>query len=160
MTINVKDSSGAVVAVETPAALGRAAAAASKPVALSTEDKAAVDAMSAKLPASLGQKASTLSLAVIHSVDVPVDRSGTTSATPSTAANAMASNSSRKGFQIQNVSTTAGMWFNGLGTATAGSGSFYLAPGSLYETPLGMSPTGAISVISTTASVPFTAREW
>lgn len=42
-TINVLDSSGAVVPLEKPLAPSRAAAALSRPVALSTEDKAALD---------------------------------------------------------------------------------------------------------------------
>lgn len=44
-TINVKDAAGATVAVEKPNANGRAVAAASRPVALSTEDKTALDAV-------------------------------------------------------------------------------------------------------------------
>lgn len=44
-TIDVKDAAGATVAIEKPLAPGRAAAAASRPVALSTEDKAAIDAL-------------------------------------------------------------------------------------------------------------------
>lgn len=42
-TMNVKDAAGSTVAVEKPNANGRAAAAASRPIALSTEDKAALD---------------------------------------------------------------------------------------------------------------------
>lgn len=44
-TIDVKDAAGSTVAVEKPNANGRAAAAASRPVALSTEDKTALDAV-------------------------------------------------------------------------------------------------------------------
>lgn len=44
-TMNVLDAAGATVAVEKPLAPGRAAAAASRPVALSTEDKSALDAV-------------------------------------------------------------------------------------------------------------------
>lgn len=43
-TINVKDASGATVAVEKPNANGRQPAAASRPVVLSSEDKAVLDA--------------------------------------------------------------------------------------------------------------------
>lgn len=44
-TMNVLDAAGATVAVEKPLAPGRAAAVASRPVALSTEDKSALDAV-------------------------------------------------------------------------------------------------------------------
>ncbi|WP_398469666.1 hypothetical protein [Tardiphaga sp.] len=48
-TIDVKDAGGSVVPIEKPLAPGRAAAALSRPVALSTEDKASVDAISTAL---------------------------------------------------------------------------------------------------------------
>jgi hypothetical protein len=48
-TINVKDDSGASVAIEKPLAPGRAAATASKPVALSTEDLAQIAAIVTQL---------------------------------------------------------------------------------------------------------------
>jgi len=48
-TMNVLDSAGAVVAVEKPLAPGRAAASASRPVVLSTEDKSALDAITTTL---------------------------------------------------------------------------------------------------------------
>ncbi len=44
-TINVKDSAGSTVALEKPNANGRAVAASSRPVALSDEDKAVLDAL-------------------------------------------------------------------------------------------------------------------
>jgi hypothetical protein len=44
-TVNIKDAGGASVAIEAPLPPGRAAAAASKPVALSTEDLAALAAL-------------------------------------------------------------------------------------------------------------------
>lgn len=50
-TIDVKDAGGATVALEKPNANGRAAAAASRPVALSTEDLAALNAIATKLSA-------------------------------------------------------------------------------------------------------------
>lgn len=46
-TMNVLDSTGATVAIEKPLAPGRLAAAASRPVVLSTEDKTALDAIAA-----------------------------------------------------------------------------------------------------------------
>ena len=50
-TIDVKDAGGATVAIEKPNANGRAAAAASRPVALSTEDLVKLDAILTKLSA-------------------------------------------------------------------------------------------------------------
>lgn len=51
-TIDVKDAAGATVAVEKPLAPGRAAAASSRPVAISTEDAALVGALTETAPAS------------------------------------------------------------------------------------------------------------
>lgn len=51
-TIDVKDASGATVALEKPLTPGRAAAAASRPVVLSTEDLAAVGATNETAPAT------------------------------------------------------------------------------------------------------------
>lgn len=48
-TIDVKDAAGATVALEKPLAPGRAAAAASRPVALSNEDAAFLDGIETKL---------------------------------------------------------------------------------------------------------------
>lgn len=48
-TIDVKDAAGAIVAIEKPLAPSRAAAALSRPVALSTEDKAALDALATEV---------------------------------------------------------------------------------------------------------------
>lgn len=48
-TIDVKDASGATVAIEKPLVPGRTAAASSRPVALSTEDYAAIDGIEASL---------------------------------------------------------------------------------------------------------------
>src|SRR3990167_2891361 len=44
-TIDVKDATGVTVALEKPLTPGRAAAASSRPVVLSTEDKTALDAV-------------------------------------------------------------------------------------------------------------------
>lgn len=44
-TINVKDAAGSTVAIEKPLTPGRAAAASSRPIALSTEDKAVLDTL-------------------------------------------------------------------------------------------------------------------
>lgn len=54
-TINVKDAGGSTVAVEKPLTPGRAAAASSRPVALSTEDLAAIDGLEGLLTTISGQ---------------------------------------------------------------------------------------------------------
>lgn len=51
-TIDVKDATGATVAIEKPLAAGRAAAAASRPVVLANEDLAAVGAVTETAPAT------------------------------------------------------------------------------------------------------------
>lgn len=58
-TINVKDATGNVVAIEKPLTPGRAAAAASRPVALSNEDSASLAAVAAGLPGGIALAAST-----------------------------------------------------------------------------------------------------
>jgi len=50
-TMNVKDADGATVAIEKPLAPGRAAAASSRPIALATEDAAAIGATNEAAPA-------------------------------------------------------------------------------------------------------------
>lgn len=54
-TMNVKDADGATIAIEKPLAPGRVAAASSRPVALSTEDKAALDALLTPLASILAK---------------------------------------------------------------------------------------------------------
>lgn len=51
-TMNVLDSAGGVVAIEKPLTPGRSAAATSRPVALSTEDKTALDAVATQVTAA------------------------------------------------------------------------------------------------------------
>lgn len=87
------------------------------------------------------------------------DNSGTTSATPSTSTQIMAANSSRRYLLIENVSTTATIWINFTSAATAGNGSFALLPGGSIVQETGFVSTEAVNVLSTTASVPFTAKQ-
>lgn len=68
-TMNVKDAAGSVTAVEKPNANGRAAAAASRPVALSTEDLAQIAAIVTKL-ADVGLSSATL--AALESITATV----------------------------------------------------------------------------------------
>jgi hypothetical protein len=58
-TMNVLDAAGGTVAVEKPLAPGRAAATASRPIVMSTEDKAAIDLINTKLDTANGYAAST-----------------------------------------------------------------------------------------------------
>jgi hypothetical protein len=87
------------------------------------------------------------------------DRSGAIT-TGGTAQQAMAANASRLGLSIQNLSTTADLWINSLGTASAAQPSIKLAPGAYFETPAGYGAVGALSVFSATSGVAFSAREW
>jgi hypothetical protein len=87
------------------------------------------------------------------------DKSGTLT-TGGTAQNAAAANAARIGFLLQNPSTTLDLWFSTLATAVQAQPSLKLGPGEAYETPPGLSPTGAISVIGSTTAQPFTCREW
>ena len=88
-------------------------------------------------------------------------RSGTTSATVSTSTALMAANASRNGFLIRNTHASASIWINELGvTAVVGQPSLEIKAGELFVCPLNYVITTAINVISSTASVPFTAREW
>jgi hypothetical protein len=63
-TMNVLDAAGGTVAVEKPLAPGRAAAAASRPVALSNEDAAFLDGLETKLDSLITQGASTADVGV------------------------------------------------------------------------------------------------
>ena len=90
---------------------------------------------------------------------VKTDRSGTIT-TGGTSQQLMASNASRKGWQLQNNSTAA-IAFNELGSAASlTSGSFILQPGGAYESPVGAVSTAQINVIGATTGQVFTAREW
>lgn len=86
------------------------------------------------------------------------DASGSTSATPSTSTSLIAANSARKYLIIQNLSDTATIWVNPSGTATAGAGSFkILANGSIVFEGSFIC-TQAFTVLSTIASVSYTAK--
>lgn len=86
------------------------------------------------------------------------DRSGTIT-TGGTAQQLMASNSSRKGFSVQNVST-GDLWIRETGTAAATQPSLKLTAGTYFETPAGYGSTGAVSIYGATTGQAFTAREW
>jgi hypothetical protein len=89
----------------------------------------------------------------------PVNRSGTV-ASAATSTQIMASNATRNGFFIQNLSASADLWFNDLGTASASQPSILLRPGDSFTSAPGYCPTGAISTFTNSAGHPFAAREW
>ncbi|MDR6389255.1 hypothetical protein [Paraburkholderia phenoliruptrix] len=88
------------------------------------------------------------------------DRSGTI-ATGGTAQQLAAANASRKGWRLQNTSN-GDLWFNDTGgtASAAGAGSFKLASGGYYETPVGGSSQTAISIFGATTAQTFSASEW
>jgi hypothetical protein len=87
------------------------------------------------------------------------DDSGTTSGTPSTSTQIMASNTSRRYLLIENVSTTATIWINFTSAASATSASYSLLPGGSIVQESGFVSTEAVNVLSTTASVPYVAKQ-
>lgn len=87
------------------------------------------------------------------------DSSGTTSGTPGTATTAIAANTSRIGYMVQNVGASD-IWINEMGTATAASGSIKLTANATYISPANATTANSVSVISAGTSIPFTAREW
>lgn len=87
------------------------------------------------------------------------DGSGTTSGTPSTSTQIFAANSSRRYLLIENVSTTATIWINFTSAATAANGSYTLLPGGSIVQETGFVSTEVVNVLSTVASVPFTAKQ-
>jgi hypothetical protein len=127
-----------------------------------------LSALLAKLPAALGITTSAGSLSVAPASDATfliagaiatrTDKSGTIT-TGGAAQTAIASNASRKGFEIQNQSS-ANLYFSTLATAVQGQPSVLIAPGQLYETPIGGSGTGAVSLIGPTTGQAYAAREW
>jgi len=88
------------------------------------------------------------------------DRSGTTSGTPSTSTVVMPANTSRLYFIVQNTDPSAVIWINFTGNANASQPSLRLNPGDSYESPPTANTSGEqISVLSTTASASYTAKE-
>lgn len=129
---------------------------------------ASLGSIDGKLPASLGAKASNASLSVAPATDAvfvadtviraaPANRGATVGTTAVTLA---AANPSRRGFAIQNQSTTASCYVSTIGTATADFNALWIGPGAYYETPPTHTGTGAISVICTAAGTAVYAREW
>lgn len=87
-----------------------------------------------------------------------VNKSGTIT-TGGTAQVAIAENSKRIGFWIQNVSA-GDLYVNDVGTAAATGSSVKIAAGSIYESPAMGCVTGDISIFGATTAQAFVAREY
>ena len=86
------------------------------------------------------------------------DKSGNIAA-GGTAQTAIALNANRRAFWIQNLSS-GDLWISDVGTATTASPSLKIVAGGLYESQPGHCPTSAISIIGSTTSQAFAAREY
>lgn len=87
------------------------------------------------------------------------DRSGTTSATPSTSTQVAASNASRKYFFIVNASSSNTIWINFTTSAAATQPSIPVLPNASFVMESGFVSTEAINVLCTIASSPYSAKE-
>lgn len=134
-----KDYDRDPIEIQLPLAPGRAAASASKPVVLSTEDYAALAGINTKLS------------------PVTYTRTASTIATGGTAQTALAANSSRRGLIVANTGTDD-LYFDMATTATVAN-SIPLSPGSAYEAPSHAVPSGAISVIGATTGQAYSVFE-
>lgn len=83
--------------------------------------------------------------------------------TGSTAQTLFAANTARKGFYIQNLSTTASLFFNQTGSAavTTGAGaSLTLLPLGYYESPQSGATDAVISINGPVTAQRFAAAQW
>lgn len=87
-----------------------------------------------------------------------INRSGTTSATPSTSTQIMAENLNRKYLFIQNVGTTT-IWIDFTNSAVLTQPSISLDPGASFVMEGTSVSYEVINVISKGVSVPYTAKE-
>lgn len=90
--------------------------------------------------------------------DILIDRSGSTSATPNTSTQIIPINIDRKYLFIQNVDTSV-IWINFTVNATTSQPSISLIPGSSFVMEGTAITTEAINIISSVASVEYTAKE-
>lgn len=70
----------------------------------------------------------------------------------------MALNANRRGFWVQNLSSTD-LYINETGSAAASQPSIKIPPNGLYESPAHGCPTAAISIFGATTSQAFSSRE-
>jgi hypothetical protein len=114
-----------------------------------------------RMPASLGQKAASASLAVVLASDQytgSLTARGGTITTGGTAQQLAASNSSRKYLIVQNQSS-GDLYIRFTGTAVADTTSLKLVPGAVYESGAGFVSTQALSIIGATTGQAFYAAE-
>ena len=105
-----------------------------------------------------GSSSSPSIVSVIGTQVTPVSRSGTITL-GATAQTLMAANTSRRGCEVQNISS-GDLWIYELGTATATQPSKWLPAGAYYLCPPTGIPTTAWSIFGATTGQAFTAREW
>ncbi len=120
-------------------------------------------------PASTTPAAADIALTVAVSPNSPLktsagqgtltDASGTTSATPSTSTTLMASNAARKYLFVQNSSLTNTIWINFTTAAAATQPSIQLLPGAAFSMESNYVSTEAVTVLSTAASSPYSAKQ-
>ncbi len=95
---------------------------------------------------------------VLPSQEAIADRSGTI-ATTGVSQVALAANTGRSGYTIQNRSTTNPMYVNELGAASTGLGSFEIPPGGFFPPNGAPVHTNAVQILGTAGDL-YTAREW
>jgi hypothetical protein len=66
------------------------------------------------------------------------------------------------GFLVANLNPSGGrtLYISDVGTASAAGSSIPIAPQSVFMTPSGYKPGGAVSMYGATSSDPFAARRW
>lgn len=144
-----------------PTSLGQKTMSASLAVTVASDQSAltVAQATAANLNATVVQgTAANLKAQVVYAGVTATDKSGTIAA-GGTAQTAIASNASRRGYWIQNLSA-GDLWISDVGPATAASPSLKIVAGGLYESMPGNCPTSAISIIGATTSQAFAAREY
>lgn len=168
VAIATGDPGGVATPVSSSNPLPFSAAALPLPSGAATE--ATLLATSAKLPGSLGVKTAANSFSIAPASDAlfavntvangtPTNRSGTVT-TGGTSQTLMAANASRRGFSIQNLSTTDLYW-NDLGTTAAATQPSYRLPaGAIYESPAHQCSVAAINIFGATTGQVFVAREF
>ena len=102
-------------------------------------------------PVQTGGKVDTVIVATSTDKGASIGTSATT---------LIASNGSRRGYSIQNQSTTATCYVSNIATATADFHSLQIGPGGFYESSSVNIGTGAVSIICSAASTPIYAREF
>lgn len=110
------------------------------------------------VPVGAGAAATAMRVAIGTSLATYTDRSGTITS-GGAAQQLAASNASRTGYFIQNVSA-GDLWFSTLATAVANQPSIRLMSGQSITVTSPDVTSGAISVIGATTGQAFAAREW